>query len=196
MKKTLYWGIGFLVIFIFAQAGTACYIDFGDVGIVEGTEVDNDHDFFYEQFDVRINLTAKDGCSYSVYVVFKDDTDNVLGEAGPWTVTGNDPTNHIVTIYDNWFTLPAPDYVNIWMYLHPRGDVNSDAAIDLQDTILFLKGLTAVAAPGAMNPGADANDDTKLNMEDAIYTLQILSGLKEPVELTNSAIFGVPLDTP
>lgn len=169
MKKTLFWGICFLFIFIFAQAGTACDINFaGDYGI----------SWTNEGFTTRLDpYVTEDGCTKSAYVVFKDYEGNVLGKGGPWTITGTDTVYYYVTI-----NLQSPTPIEIYADLYEAlGDVNSDASVDLQDTLLFLKGMTAIAAPGSMNPGADVNGDNKLCLEDAIYTLQIVSGLKEPV---------------
>jgi hypothetical protein len=194
MKKTLFWGICFLFIFIYTQPVEACSPYISQWEKVSCLDTDNDN--YCEEFELGIELVAGNGCTNSVYVVFTDDTDNVLGKAGPWTITGTVPAYYYVTIYADWFNLQSPAYVLIMPNLYEAlGDVNSDASVDLQDTLLFLKGMTAVAPHGTMNPGADANGDSRLCIEDALYTLQFISNLRTHEWLDGWAE-GVSVDTP
>jgi len=57
----------------------------------------------------------------------------------------------------------------------PKGDLNGNKAVDLQDAISALKVLAGLGFSGCYS---DVNGDNKIGLEEVIYILQIAAGLK------------------
>jgi hypothetical protein len=60
-----------------------------------------------------------------------------------------------------------------------KGDVNGDGVVDLTDTILALKAISANPSGEPIHIESDVDSDGKMGLAEAIYILQYVGGLRE-----------------